>query len=436
MMIKAVLSLAVLAVTVLLLAGCVGPGQPGQETPTPGQTSQQTPVQMPAGPPSPASESIADANNHFALDIYSRLAQDTDGNIFFSPYSISSAMAITFEGARGETAEEILSVFHFPQNRTLMREGFSGTIAAINNRSSAYTLRTANALWAEKTFPFLPEYTSTAEQTYRARTTNLDFVTMPEQSRAIVNQWVEEQTDDKIKDLLPAGSINPLTRLIITNAIYFKGTWAKQFDENKTTEEDFRTGNGTTVRVKMMQRTDQDAIYPYNETETLQLLAMPYESGNGTRLSMLVLLPRNGDLDHVAGSLDATSLSGLRQNLTPQRVIVYFPKFTMETKYSLAPVLSDLGMPTAFTGTADFSGMDGRRDLYIDDVIHQAFIDVNEEGTEAAAATAVIMGAMAVPVKEKPIPVFRADHSFLFLIQDDETGNILFMGRVDTPATA
>jgi serpin B len=429
MMIKALPGMAALAVVVLLLAGCVGPGQE-----IPGQTSGQTPVQTPPEPSPAAAGNMVDANNQFALDLYSHLSQDTNGNIFFSPYSLSSALAITSEGARGETAEEIRSVFHFPENRTLLRQGFAATMATINNPSSAYTLRTANALWAEKTFPFLPEYIGIAEQTYGAKTTNLDFISSPDESRVAINRWVEEQTDDKIRDLLPAGSISPLTRLVITNAISFKGTWVKQFDANKTSEEDFRTGTGSTVRVDMMQRTDEEAIYGYAETETLQVLAMPYESGNGTKLSMLVLLPKNGDLDSVGRSLHATSLSALQQELTSQQVMVYFPKFTMETRYSLPPALSAMGMPTAFSSAADFSGMDGRKDLYIDDVIHKAYIDVNEEGTEAAAATGVVINLKSMPVEKEPVPVFRADHPFLFLIQDDRTGNILFMGRVDNPA--
>ena len=428
MMVKpmAVLALVSLALLIVVLAGCTGPEQPGPPK------GQQTPVPLSAEPSTSASGSVVEANNQFALDLYARLSEGEDGNIFFSPFSISSALAITYEGARGNTADEIQSVFHFPENSTLMREEFAGIIAGINSGSSAYTLRTANALWAEQSFSFLPEYISTADRTYGAKTTNLDVTTRPDESRVTINRWVEEQTEDKIRDLLPAGSINSQTRLVITNAIYFKGSWVKQFDEEKTTEEDFRTGTGTTVRVPMMQRTDEDAIYRYGETGTLQVLARPYESDSGKQLSMLVLLPKGDNLATAEQSLGAMNLSELQQNLTSRRVVVYFPKFTMETKYSLPRTLSAMGMPTAFTGAADFSGMDGRKDLFIDDVIHQAFVDVNEEGTEAAAATAVVMRMTSMPVEE-PVPVFRADHPFIFLIQDDETGNILFMGRVADP---
>lgn len=427
----AILVLASLTILVLLLAGCIGPEQPGPPT---GQRTPIPPVTTTSAPVSDSQQSGVDANNRFAIDLYTRLADQGDGNIFFSPFSISSALAITYEGARGNTADEIRSVFHFPDNTTMMRNGFARTIAGINSGASTYTLRTANALWAEQTYPFLPEYISTADRYYSAQATNLNFISKPDESRITINRWVEEQTEDKIKDLLPAGSINPLTRLVITNAIYFKGTWVKQFDEKKTTEEDFHTGTGSTVRVPMMQRTDENATYGYAETGDLQVLQMPYESDSGKQLSMLVLLPKDTDLATVERSLNVTTIAELRQNLTSQRVMVYFPKFTMETKYSLPRTLSAMGMPIAFTGAADFSGMDGTRNLFIDDVIHQAFVDVNEEGTEAAAATAGVM-TMSSMLVEEPVPVFRADHPFIFLIQDNETGNILFLGRMANPVS-
>ena len=427
----AILVLASLTILVLLLAGCIGPEQPGPPT---GQRTPIPPVTTTSAPVSDSQQSGVDANNRFAIDLYTRLADQGDGNIFFSPFSISSALAITYEGARGNTADEIRSVFHFPDNTTMMRNGFARTIAGINSGASTYTLRTANALWAEQTYPFLPEYISTADRYYSAQATNLNFISKPDESRITINRWVEEQTEDKIKDLLPAGSINPLTRLVITNAIYFKGTWVKQFDEKKTTEEDFHTGTGSTVRVPMMQRTDENATYGYAERGDLQVLQMPYESDSGKQLSMLVLLPKDTDLATVERSFNVTTIAELRQNLTSQRVMVYFPKFTMETKYSLPRTLSAMGMPIAFTGAADFSGMDGTRNLFIDDVIHQAFVDVNEEGTEAAAATAGVM-TMSSMLVEEPVPVFRADHPFIFLIQDNETGNILFLGRMANPVS-
>ncbi|OPZ44438.1 MAG: Serpin (serine protease inhibitor) [Euryarchaeota archaeon ADurb.BinA087] len=429
------LALASLVLAVLFLAGCTSPENLPDELPPEGMTLDTT---YPPGPPPGSQQSIVAANNQFALDLYTRLAEDprnSEENLFFSPFSISSALAITYEGARGSTADEIREVFYFPADPAGMRAGYQAIIAGINNGSSAYQLQTANALWAEQTYPFLPAYISIADDVYGARATNLDFITKPEESRITINQWVEDQTNDKIRDLLPAGSIDSLTRLVITNAVYFKGTWEKQFDQKQTSIQDFRTGDGMTLQVPMMQRTDENATYGYTETDDLQLLRMAYESGSGKPLSMVVLLPRDGNLAALEKSLSAERLTDLQKNLTNQRVIVYFPKFTMETKYSLPATLSAMGMPTAFSPSADLSGMDGTRNLYIGDVIHQAFVDVNEEGTEAAAATAVVIQRAMAPVGP-PVPVFRADHPFIFLIQDDETGLILFIGRVEHPESS
>ena len=379
--------------------------------------------------------STAEGNNRFAFDLYRQLASSPDSpgrNIFFSPYSISSALAITYEGARGTTADEIRSVLHFPADVTLMREGFAATDALLNHGSENYTLRTANALWAEETYQFLPEYVGTAAQWYGANVTNLDFRNNPEGSRATINRWVEEQTEEKIRDLLPAGSIDPLTRLVITNAIYFKGTWAEQFDPNETRDAEFRVGPNEIVQVRMMQRTDEDAVFRYTETDALQALELPYAHGDGTGLSMLVLLPKGDNLTAVEERLDAGMVAGLRDSLESQRVKVYFPKFTLETEYSLPRELAAMGMPTAFTGDADLSGMDGTRDRFVSDVVHKAFVDVNEEGTEAAAATGVVVNLVSMPL-EDTTPVFRADHPFVFMIVEEDSGTVLFMGRVADP---
>ncbi|MDI6719600.1 MAG: serpin family protein [Methanomicrobiales archaeon] len=415
----------------ILLAGCLGATdttsvQPGSS----GGQANATPTD--AG-------GVVAGNNRFAVDLYRELADDpryADGNIFFSPFSLSSALAITLEGARGETAEEIRAVFGFPENETIRREGFAAIYAGINSGDRNYTLRTANALWAEKTYPFLPGYIDIAGRYYAANVTNLDFINAPEPSRIAINAWVEEQTEERIRDLLPAGSIDPLTRLVITNAIYFEGTWVKQFDTNSTREEEFRTASGAAVWIPMMQRTDEEAIYNYTETDALQVLEMPYVRDGGRALSMLVLLPREDNLTAAEAALDAENLSALRQSLVSRRVDVFFPKFRLETEYRLPGTLAAMGMPTAFApGAADFSGMDGTKDLYISDVVHKAFVDVNEEGTEAAAATGVVMRVLMAPSPEEQIPVFRADHPFLFLIQENESGAILFIGRVADPGS-
>jgi serpin B len=423
----------------IAIAGCTGT-PPAQPATPPATTTPEVPVTIPSGPSdTTAEQAVIGANNRFAFDLYSRLIgkENAGGNLFFSPFSISSALAITYEGAKGQTADEIRSVFYFPSDTSALRNGYAGLNAAINSGDAAYSLRTANALWAEKTYPFLPEYMENAERYYGAKVTNLDFINQPGPSRITINRWVEEQTNDKIKDLLPEGTIDPLTRLVITNAIYFKGTWVKQFDTNKTTEEDFRTAAGKTVKIPMMQRTDEDAIFRYAETDDLQLLEMPYEHASGRQLSMVVLLPKGDSLALVEANLGADSLSDLIRSAKSRQVRIYFPKFKLETRYGqLADTLGAMGMPTAFTAAADFSGIDGKGDLFISDVIHQAYVDINEEGTEAAAATAVVMRLASAPADADPVPVFRADHPFLFFIVDDETESILFMGRIADPTPA
>jgi serpin B len=408
----------------LVALGCIAAGC----TDMPGAT--------PAGSSPPADDpgNVTAGNTQFAFDLYRQLAADpqyTDQNLFFSPYSISSALAITYEGARGTTADEIRTVLHLPANDTLRREGFSAIDAGLNHGDANYTLRTANALWAEKTYPFLPEYIDVAERWYGANATNLDFAGNPEGSRQTINQWVEGETEDKIKDLLPAGSIDSMTALVITNAVYFKGTWVKQFDANETREETFRVGPDKTVPVPMMHRTDEDAVYGYTETDTLQVLEMPYAHESGSELAMLVLLPVGDNLTAAEEVLDAEKIADLRQSLVRERVNVSFPKFTLDTDYSLPGTLAAMGMPTAFSMDADFSGMDGTENLFVSGVVHKAFVDVNEEGTEAAAATGVVVGIKSA--RPETVPVFRADHPFVFLITEKDSGTVLFVGRVVNP---
>ena len=403
----------------------------------PGSDPVPVPGIVPVTPASPPVElDVVDANNRFALDLYKKLSQDPGFNeksLFFSPFSISTAFAIAYEGARGSTADEIQSVFHFPKDDGIRREEFAELISGINNGDADYTLSTANALWAEMTYPFLPEYISTAERYYSARVTNLDFKNNTEASRITINSWVEDLTNNRIQDLIPSGALDQSTRLVITNAVYFKGTWEKQFDETQTKQDFFTVSPGTTASVQMMQRTDPDATFNYAEADLFQALEMPYAHESGKQLSMLVILPKGNNLAAVESSLNTLDLSDLRDLLTPERVNVFFPKFRLDTTYNLPGTLAAMGMPTAFTDAADFSGMDGTHTLCISDVIHKAFIDVNEEGTEAAAATAIEMRATGAISRPVPIPVFRADHPFLFLIVDDETGSVLFIGRLMNP---
>jgi len=394
---------------------------------------KKVPAYIPAT--SDVGKKVVEANNQFALDLYSKLASENPGeNLFFSPWSISSALAISYEGARGTTANEIRSVFHFPYDDMTRWNGFSEITGGLNSGNSGYVLKNANALWAEETYPFLPSYITTVERYYSAHVTNLDFISKPEESRKTINRWVEEKTENRIQDLLPPDSIDLETRLVVTNAIYFKGTWATQFKKENTSEDNFRVSPTTTIRVPMMKRTDASAKYWYTETDTLQVLGMPYAHQGGRELSMLVILPRDDDMAAAEQLLDPGKLSELRQSLVYKQVMVYFPKFKLDAGYQLCDTLSEMGMPSAFIpGEADFSGMDGSTSLVISDVFHKAFVEVNEEGTVAAAATAVPHSMGSSDPGIITIPVFRADHPFFFLIQDTENGNILFMGRVMNP---
>lgn len=392
-------------VAILMVSGCTQVTEPADDT---GWTPEGVDI-------------VVEANNRFALDFYSNLRDKEEGNMFFSPYSISTALAMTYEGARGQTAEEMQSVFHFPEE-DVRRPNFARIYNKLNPANAPYQLSTANSLWAQEDYTFLDEYFNVTETYYRGKVTNLDFITKTEESRQTINKWVEEQTNDKIKDLFPPRTITPDTRLVLTNAIYFKGTWVKQFDKSKTREQDFRISDEEIVKVPMMQRTEESE-FNYTETDELQVLEMPYE---GDDLSMMILLPKD-DLDSLEESLTLENLNLWRGTLRERDIDVYIPRFTFESKYIMNDNLKEMGMPTAFEPPADFSGMTGSRDLFIGVVIHQAFVDVNEEGTEAAAATGVSM-AMGISMT----PVFRADHPFIFIIQNKE-GNILFLGRVNDP---
>ena len=404
--------LAMLVISTLFVFGCTPPTPPGKILmDATGATAENVKL-------------VVDANNQFAFDLYAKY-KSKEGNLFFSPYSISSALAMTYEGAYGETAQEMARVFYFPQDAAQLRPGFAQEFNNINAPGKPYKLSTANALWAQQDYKFLDSYFTTIGNYYGGKVTNLDFIGDTENSRVTINKWVELQTNDKIKDLIPPGEIDTMTRLVLTNAIYFKGTWVWQFDKSATSEADFRVSPEKTVKAQMMAITGEKARFNYTETEELQIIELPY---SGNEISMLVLLPKADTLDALETSLYRGTLDRLRAQMHETGMKVYLPKFKFETKYFMKDDLAEMGMPTAFSGSADFSGMTGAQDLYISQVIHQAFVDVNEEGTEAAAATAVVMKAMAIRTD-----IFNADHPFIFLIQEKATGSILFMGRVTDP---
>src|SRR3989339_1035798 len=324
---------------------------------------------------------VVEANNKFAFDLYSKYRTE-DGNIFLSPYSISTALAMTYEGAKGKTAREMQAVLYLPENAELRRSVISQMYEDINRDDKKYKLSTANALWAQESFKFRKDYFDVVQNYYGGSATNLDFVRNAEASRLVINEWVEKRTNDKIKDLIPSGALTADTKLVLTNAIYFKGEWVKQFNKNDTKEQDFRVAPDKNVKVPMMQRTDDESKFNYAETSDFQILELPY---SGEDLSMLVILPKKEDLGDLEKSFTLRQVLKWKESLTEQRVNVYIPKFKFETKYFMEKILPEMGMPTAFSDSADFTGMedDPGENLKIDKVIHQAFVEVNEEGTEA-----------------------------------------------------
>ncbi len=387
-------------------------------------------IEDPLPVPSPDSfdNAYTNANNAFSIDMYHKFQEDNK-NMFFSPYSITSALVMTYEGAKGTTAEEMQTVLHFPDDKAVLRESFLGTYATINKPQDIYKLETANALWIQESFNLLPEYMVTIKEFYQGRLYDVDYVGEPQKSRRTINNWVEDKTNNKIKDLIPASVITPDTRVILTNAIYFKGDWANTFKAKSTYEKPFTLSSGEDVTVKMMHDTKYT---PYGETKNYKFLELPYE---GDDLSMVILLPKENDISSLEKDITSENMANWLGELETEEVRIQLPKFTFETKEFMGSDLQEMGMPTAFSGSADFSGMTAETDLQISEVIHQTFIEVDEKGTEAAAATAVVMIATSAgPGFEKAPPKeFYADQPFIFLIQHKETGTILFMGKVENP---
>ncbi len=385
-------------------------------------------------------QQVVNANNQFSFELYSKLSDLEDSNIFYSPYSISAALAMTYEGAKGQTANEMKSVFHFPESN-ILRPNFAGIYNDINIGNDAYELRTGNALWIQQDYPFLEDYTSKVEKYYGGKAANLDFIEETEKSRQTINSFIEEQTNNKIKDLIPSGMLNPMTRLVLTNAIYFKGTWEWEFDKSDTRDQDFKITPTNTIKTPMMFMDPDKARFNYADLEKLQILELPYK---GEKTSMFILLPKQGeDYDYETGErivsdytlrdieLSSEKLNEYKAQMQETKLdSISLPKFEFDAKYSMTEALSNLGMPTAFdANSADFSGITGKKDLFISFVIHQAYVKVDEKGTEAAAATATGMEIASM----RPRNIFNADHPFMFIIQERETGNILFMGRVTDP---
>ncbi|GAK58509.1 proteinase inhibitor I4, serpin [Candidatus Vecturithrix granuli] len=377
-----------------------------------------------------AVDQLVEGNNRFALQLYQKL-RTPDGNLFFSPYSISSAIAMTYAGARGETATQMAETFHFQLEQDALHLAFANLATQFQNvqESGNVVFKIANALWIQEDFDLLDAFLDVVKEYYQAGLFQVNFQEAYENVRADINAWVAEQTNQKIKDLLAPGTLSNLTRLVLTNAIYFKGDWAAQFDKEETQEESFWLNPEKETKLLMMHRKDS---FKYAEDERIQVLQLPYA---GEEISMVVLLPRTKDgLVEMETQLTFEDLIRWIDQSSLREVEVFLPKFTLTSQFSLSDTLKAMGMCTAFSEQADFSGMEASKSLSISDVIHKAFVEVNEEGTEVAAATAVIIGVTSV-AEPQPIPVFRADHPFLFLIRDNQSGSILFIGKIMNPAS-
>jgi serine protease inhibitor len=371
-------------------------------------------------------ETTVQGNTEFAFDLYQRLRK-ADGNLFFSPYSISTALAMTYAGARSDTEVQIAQALHFLLDQGQLHPSFASLEAKMGNtgRKGHIKLRVANTLWPQKGYAFLEGFLALTKQNYGVLITPVDYGN-EEATRHTINSWVEEKTEGKIKDLIPPGMLNDLTRLILVNAIYFKGNWASQFNRNLTRNAPFWVTPDEQVQVPMMTQKHE---FRYGESDGLQVLELPYI---GDDLSMIVLLPTETDgLAKLEESMTVENLYQWTKDLWEKEVEVFLPRFEITFPFRLDDALKSMGMVNAFSDEADFSGMDGSKELYIAAVLHKAFVTVNEEGTEAAAATAVIIKSKGPPSSP---PVFRADHPFVFLIRENSTGSILFLGRVVNPA--
>jgi serpin B len=371
---------------------------------------------------------VARSSNAFALDLYARL-KSADGNVCFSPISVSTALTMASAGARGETARQMASVLRsgLPPEK---RHGATAALAALLTAGGRdYRFDMANRLWGQTGVPFRPEFLGLTRNRYGAELARLDF-RRPAEACAAINGWVERQTQGRITDILSPDGLDPDTRLVLTNAVYFKGAWADPFEEPDTTEVSFRLVGGGAVSAPLMRQTGE---YRYaeagGETNGLQLVELPYL---GRDLSMVVLLPRRVGAGPLELKLAAANLGRWVSGLKYRRVAVSLPRFRTTSTFHLSDTLSEMGMPLAFAREADFSGMTDAERLYVGSVAHKAFIEVSERGTEAAAATAVEMKAVSAEPPEEPVE-FRADRPFVYLIRDVRTGVVLFLGRVADP---
>ena len=377
---------------------------------------------------------LVEGNTAFAFDLYRVLAEQQEGeNLFYSPYSISLALAMAYAGARGETEEQMAHALRFTLPDEILHPAFNGLDQGLAQRGEGargeheqgFRLNIANAIWGQESYAFLDTFLDTLAVNYGAGLRVLDFARAPEESRVIINDWISQQTEGRIENLIPQGTIGPLTRLVLTNAVYFKAPWAHPFREAMTEPGAFTLLDGSQVVVPMMRQAES---LGYADGEGYQAVELPY---GGREMSMVIILPERDRFDEFESSLDGNRIQEIVSDLTDRQVALRMPTFEFDSRFELSQALGELGMPAAFSSAADFSGMTGTKDLFISEVLHKVFVSVDEQGTEAAAAT----GTVIVEGSEMPVESFavEVDHPFILLIRDTETGTVLFVGRVLDP---
>ena len=424
-----------IVLTLAMLAACAGPLGPtntpaaGQNQPITVAISNKARNTDPASTPSDQDQ-LVKGNAAFAFDLYQQLLSGSPGNLFYSPYSISVALSMAQAGARGETLSQMDQAMHYTLQGKALYQAFDALQLALANEQknqgnpgeNDFTLNVVNAAWGQNSYKFLQDYLDILAEYYGAGMRLVDFQADPEKARQAINDWVAQQTAQKIKDLIPQGAITPLSRLVLTNAIYFNSPWLSPFNESATKDGTFTNLDGKQVTVPMM---NTQHTFGYFQGNGYQAVELPYSGG---KLSMLVLVPDSGQFAAVEKSLSPALLDTVRQGLQGSEVTLSLPKFKYESSTSLGDILKKMGMSDAFDpNKADLSGMDGTRSLFISDVLHKAYVSVDEKGTEAAAATAVVVGTTAMPTN---VVTLKIDRPFIFLIQDVQSGTILFAGRV------
>jgi serpin B len=422
---RALVVLASAAVVVTALASCAAP--PGGAVKA-GIIASDKPRLAAASLDQAQVPILVEGNTAFALDLYRALGHSGE-NLFYSPYSISVALAMTYAGARGDTEAQMAQALHYTLPQAQLHAAFNALDQFLLSRADAgdeeaFRLHMANTTWGQRGYSWLEAFLDTLAENYGAGLYQVDF-SQPEEARRLINEWVAEQTEGRIEELLPPGAVDGQTAMVLTNAVYFKAAWKFPFAEEATQDGPFHLLDGSQVTVPTMYRL---ADFGYAEDQGVQALELPYA---GDQMSMVILLPQAGTFESFVQALDAQQLAALLGRLEPAGVALRMPRFRFQAEYELKDALTRLGMVDAFGSDADFSGMDGTKELFIDQVYHEAFVALDEAGTEATGATAVVVARKGMPLAQHELTINRP---FIFLIRDIETGTILFLGHLVNPA--